>query len=62
MNSLLEVVERQGSIIKMQTDIIDELFLLLMQHIDDADKLSVVSKINRAAKMLTSLDRDAVAK
>lgn len=37
--SQLEIVERQNAVIRIQSGIIDELFLLLMQHIsvEEAD-------------------------
>lgn len=38
-------------ITKLQAEVIDDLFLLLMQHItaEEADRLPVIDKINRAA-------------
>lgn len=52
----LNTLAKQSEIIKMQNDIIDELFILLMQHIstEDIDKLSVKEKIRET----TSIYRD----
>jgi hypothetical protein len=49
----IHVVDKQNTIIKIQSEIIDELFMLLMQHIsvDEADTLTVVNKINIAANL-----------
>jgi len=51
--NLLETVERQNSIIRIQSDVIDELFRLLLQHIsaEEADSLPVIQKINTAASL-----------
>ena len=48
----LKVVERQNAIIRIQSGVIDELFLLLMQHIsaDEADSLPCIARINQAAE------------
>lgn len=37
----VEIVEKQNAIIRIQSDVIDELFLLLMQHVsaDEVDRL-----------------------
>lgn len=53
MRSLSELAEEQNVIIKLQSDVINELFLLLMQHItaEEADALPVVAQINSAAEM-----------
>lgn len=53
MDDLAEAAERQNEIIKIQSDVINELFLLLLQHIsaEEADKLPVLSKMNTAAKL-----------
>lgn len=44
--SALEIIDEQNTIIKIQSDTINELFALLMQHItaEEADKLPVVEK------------------
>lgn len=51
--SELEIVEKQNAIIRIQSGVIDELFLLLMQHIsaEDADALPVIARINQAAEI-----------
>ncbi len=51
--SALEIIDAQNTIIKIQSDTINELFALLMQHItaEEADKLPVVEKINLAARI-----------
>jgi len=58
MNAL-EVIESQNAIIKIQSDAINELFGLLMQHIsaEEADKLQVVEKINLAAQIREGIER-----
>jgi len=49
--NLIEVVETQNTIIQLQSDVIDELFRLLLQHIsaEEADALPAIEKINTAA-------------
>lgn len=56
--SELEIVERQNAIIRIQSGIIDELFLLLMQHISAAevDALPVVARINRDAEIRREIE------
>lgn len=51
--STLDIVDTQNTIIKIQSDAINELFNLLMLHItaEEADKLPVVEKINLAARI-----------
>ena len=50
---LLETVERQNAIIRIQSNVIDDLFRLLLQHItaEEADSLPVLQKINTAASL-----------
>lgn len=50
---LLETVERQNAIIRIQSNVIDDLFRLLLQHItaEEADSLPVIQKINTAASL-----------
>ena len=54
----LDVVERQSAIIQIQSGVIDELFLLLMQYIstEEADSLPVVGKINKAASLRQGME------
>lgn len=56
---LSEIVDRQNSIISMQSGIINDLFQLLSMHIDaeELDSLPVVSKINAAAEIREELMR-----
>ena len=50
---MIDIIDTQNTIIKMQSDIIDELFLLLMQYmtVEEIDGLDVVKKINEVAKL-----------
>lgn len=54
---LLETVEKQNAIIRIQSDVIDELFCLLMQHIsvEEVDRLPVIDKINQATTLRRSV-------
>lgn len=56
--SQLEIVERQNAVIRIQSGIIDELFLLLMQHIsvEEADALPVIDRINQAAEIRREIE------
>ena len=51
--SINEIVDRQNVIISIQSDIINELFQLLGQHIapDELDQLPQVQKINLASEI-----------
>lgn len=53
MNDLVRTQEILTEITKLQAEVIDELFLLLMQHVtaEEADHLPVINKINLAAKL-----------
>ena len=44
---MVDIIDTQNTIIKMQSDIIDKLFLLLMQYItvEEANGLDIVKKI-----------------
>lgn len=48
-----EIMEKMSAVINIQQNAIEELFRLLLQHIsaDEADRLPVVKKINRAAEI-----------
>jgi hypothetical protein len=50
---MIDIIDTQNTIIKMQSDIIDELFLLLMQYItvEEVGELDVVKKINEVARV-----------
>ena len=47
----LELFESQGAIIRLQSEVIDELFRLLCQHMgaEELSSLPVAEKINEAA-------------
>ena len=49
----IEVFTRQSEIIRLQAEIIDELFRLLAQHLTaiELDKLPVIEKINDVARI-----------
>lgn len=50
--SLVELVERQNAVIKEQADIIDDLFLLLLQHSSTEDlNNNEVEKIGHVARL-----------
>lgn len=57
MKNGVEIIENQNAIIRMQSRIIDDLFLLLAQHISakELDELPEVLKINRAAELKKNL-------
>jgi hypothetical protein len=50
---MIDIIDTQNTIIKMQSDIIDELFLLPMQYItvEEVDGLDIVKKINEVARV-----------
>lgn len=56
----LQVVEIQNRIIRLQSEVIDELFILLMQHIstEEADSLPVLDKIRTAAVLREELPQE----
>lgn len=58
----METVDVLTRLIKMQADIINELFTLLMQHISaaEADSLPVVKRINEAAGIRADLSRQGL--
>ena len=58
----LEVIERQNEIIRLQADSINELFKLLIEHItvEEADKLSVLKKINLAAEIKAEIEDEPI--
>lgn len=51
-------METQNAIIRMQSNVIDELFLLLMQHIsvNETENLKCIETLNEAAKLNNSID------
>lgn len=58
----IEVFDTLMAILRLQTSVIDELFRLLAMHISsqELNSLSVIDKINEAAKLKTDLDRRCV--
>lgn len=56
----LKIVEQQNAIIRIQSGVIDELFILLMQHIsaDEADTLPCIDRINQAAQIRAGIGLD----
>lgn len=56
----LKVVEQQNAVIRIQSRIIDELFILLMQHISakEAGNLPCIDKINEVAQIRTGINLD----
>ena len=57
--TLTEITEIQNTIIKMQADVIKDLFILLSEHISTAelDTLKEVVKINRIAELRAEIDK-----
>lgn len=55
--NLVESFEIQNSIIRMQSQIINELIIILIQHeaIESIDEMPFVDKINEAAKLKESI-------
>lgn len=53
MNKLLSTLEKQNELIRIQSSIIDELFLQLLQHISvsEVEELPYTEEIKHAAKM-----------
>lgn len=56
--SEIEIIETQNTIIKLQSDVINELFSVLSQHLqaEELDSLPVVEKINTAARLRQSYE------
>lgn len=56
----LKIVEQQNAIIRIQSGVIDELFILLMQHIsaDEAGALPCIDRINQAAQIRAGIGLD----
>ena len=56
----LKIVEQQNAIIRIQSSVIDELFILLIQHIsaDEADTLPCIDRINQAAQIRAGIGLD----
>lgn len=60
--SLVELVERQNAVIKEQADIIDSLFLLLLQHTtaEELEGSNEVKRINQVAALKDNLENISV--
>lgn len=56
----LKIVEQQNVIIRIQSGVIDELFILLTQHIsaDEAESLPCIARINQAAETRAGIGLD----
>lgn len=56
----LKIVEQQNAIIRIQSGVIDELFLLLMQHVsmEEAGNLPCIDRINQAAQIRAGIGLD----
>ena len=54
----LELFENQSEIIRLQSEVIDELYRLLAQHMeaDELDHIPAVNKINQAAALRSELE------
>ena len=57
LNSPLEVIDMQNEIIKQQSDIIDGLYLLLMQHmtVEEACRTQVYADMRETAGKIKSM-------
>lgn len=58
----VEVVETLNTIIRLQSTVIDDLFLVLAQHItaEEMERIPVVDRINEAARLRADIDRRCV--
>ena len=56
--SEFEIIETQNTIIKLQSDVINELFSILSQHLqaEELDSLPMIKKINIAARLRQSYE------
>lgn len=56
----VEIIERQNEIIRIQSDSVNELFRLLMEHItvEEADRLPVLKKLNYAAELKAEINEN----
>lgn len=57
---MAQVMEHQSAIIRLQSSVIDDLFLLLAQHIsvEEADCLPCIKKINLAARLRAEIGEE----
>lgn len=58
MSNLVEIVDRQNSIIQLQSETINDLFQLLAQHLTmkELDKLPCKERINQAVALQAEID------
>lgn len=56
----VEIIETQNAIIKMQSQVIDDLFIQLAQHVttEEIENMECIRKINKAAELRNSIDLD----
>ena len=56
--NMAEIVDVQNTIIRMQSDIINQIFLVLGQYVsaEELDNMEALEKINEAARLRASLD------
>ena len=56
--SEIEIIETQNTIIKLQSNVINDLFSVLSQHLqaEELDSLPIVEKINTAARLRQSYE------
>jgi hypothetical protein len=57
-DNLVGIVDLQNEIIRIQSNVIDELFRLLSQHIaaEELDNLPVIAEINLAAQIKAEIE------
>ncbi|MCD8364792.1 MAG: hypothetical protein LUC83_03065 [Clostridiales bacterium] len=60
MSKLTQIMERQNEVIKIQSDIIDDLFALLIQHIsaEEADHLPALDKMRQVVDLRAEIGGD----
>ena len=58
LSKVAEVIEKQSQIIRIQADVINDLYSLLMQHItvEEAEALPAVAKINLVADIRSTIE------
>jgi hypothetical protein len=57
-DNLVGIVDLQNEIIRIQSNVIDELFRLLSQHVasEELDSLPVIAEINLAAQIKAEIE------
>lgn len=58
MDGLVKAVEKQNKIIQIQSEVINELFMLLLQHIAaaEAGKLPLMNQIRHAVELQKEIE------